>query len=103
MAEPFASPAASQRESFLAIESFDALMIGRNSLALQHSMQHRASPTAMVLGQCAQPLPQLLVMIQPGFVTKRASRDPDQPAGATLREMMVRYHFRHHLSLHRGP
>jgi len=98
-------PAASaQRESFLAAKPFDALMIDRYSLAPQHAMQRRASPAAVHLRQRAQALPQqLLVAIRLRRMSKRASRDSDQPAGATLREMMACHYFRHHLSLHRGP
>jgi len=78
-------------------------MIGRHALALQHAMQHWTSPATMSLRQRTQPLPQLQVTIRSRRMSKRASRDPKQPAGATLREMMVRHHFRHHLPLHRGP
>jgi hypothetical protein len=102
MAEPFAPAAPAQREPFLTLESFDALMISCHALAPQYSMQHRATPAVVHLRQRAQPLPQLPVAIRPRLMSKRASRDSDQPAGATLRQMMVRHHIPYHLSLHRG-
>ncbi len=68
-------------------------MIDSHPLAPQHSMQHLATPAPMQLRQRAQPLPRLLDAIRPGPLMKHASRDSDQPAGATLREMMLRHHF----------
>src|SRR5512135_2403685 len=103
MTEPFALATTPQRKSFLAVEPFDALVINCHALAPQHSIQHRASPAPVHLRQPPQALSQLLITLRSRWMSKRASRDSDQPAGATLREMMLRHHLSHHLSLHRGP
>jgi hypothetical protein len=103
VSEPLAPTAPAQGESFFAVAPFDALVIYHHALAPHYPIQHRAAPAPSRLGQCPQTLPQLVVTIRAGPATKRASRNSDQPAGATLRQMMARYHFRYHLSLHRGP
>jgi hypothetical protein len=103
MTKSLAAATAPQRKSFLPVEPFDAFVIYRESRAPEHLIEHRATPAAARFSQRSQPLPRLVVAIRAGLPIKRASGNSDQPAGATLRQMMVRCHFRYHLSLHRGP
>src|SRR5208282_696740 len=81
----------------------DALVVYREALAADYLIEQRTAPAPPLLGQGPQPLPQFTVAIFRRCLPESASCDPDQPASATLRQLVPRHYFRHHLPLHRGP